>query len=97
MVNQLLAQQQQTMVMANFDYFRLQMCIFDGIIFDNFVFEFWAAQLLLINLNQNMTHEDITLKHHVDNLHKFKTNVPAICTGVSIHGTNIATVGEDGR
>lgn len=57
----------------------------------------FAAQLILINLNQNMTQENITVKHQVDNLHKFKTNVPAACTGISIHETNIATVGEDGR
>lgn len=44
-----------------------------------------------------MTHEDITVKHKVENLHKFKTNAPAVCTGISIHETNIATVGEDGR
>lgn len=58
---------------------------------------FWTDQLLLLNLNHGLTHESITIKHKIDNLHKYKTNTPAVCSALSVHETNIATVGEDGR
>ncbi|XP_055325450.1 nucleoporin Nup43 [Sitodiplosis mosellana] len=54
------------------------------------------VQLLLINLNHGLTHESITVKHQIEQLHKYKTNTPAVCSGLSVHETNIATVGEDG-
>lgn len=56
-----------------------------------------TAQLLLINLNYGLTHESITIKHQIEQLHKYKTNVPAVCSGLSVYETNIATIGEDGR
>lgn len=56
-----------------------------------------TVQLLLINLNYGLTHESITVKHQIEQLHKYKTNAPAVCTGISVYETNIATVGEDGR
>lgn len=58
---------------------------------------FLTDQLLFVNLNHGLTHESITIKHKIDSLHKYKTNTPAVCSALSVHETNIATVGEDGR
>lgn len=56
-----------------------------------------TAQLFFLNLNYGLTHESITIKHQIDQRHKYKTNTPAVCSGLSVHETNIATIGEDGR
>lgn len=56
-----------------------------------------SAQILLLSLDRNLTNEDITVKHQIENLHKYSENSPAICSDISVHETNIATVGEDGR
>lgn len=61
------------------------------------VFLSFLAQLLFINLSKSLTHAEIEEKHRIDNLHKFKTGVPAVCSAISVFDTNIATVGEDGR
>lgn len=56
-----------------------------------------AAQLLFLHLNPNASQNNLTQKHQIENLHKFGNGSSAICTGLSIHELNIATVGEDGR
>lgn len=58
---------------------------------------YFAAQVMLLTLERNVTNETITIKHTIENLHKYSANIPAICSAVSVHETNIATVGEDGR
>lgn len=56
------------------------------------------AQILLINLNNQVNQNHLTVTKQVDNLHKYPhNNAPAVCTGLSVHDLNIATVGEDGR
>lgn len=75
-------------------------------LFSNFPFKTFSkkhssflrtAQLLLIDLNHGITNENITVKHQIDQLHKYEVNTPAVCSGLSVHETNIATIGEDGR
>lgn len=57
-----------------------------------------VAQLILIDLNHGLTHDDsIAVKHQIQHLHKYQMNTPAICSGLSVYETNIATIGEDGR
>lgn len=63
---------------------------------NNILFNF-VAQLLFINYNTNVSQNNLTQKHQLENLHKYENNLPAACTGLSIHELNIATVGEDGR
>lgn len=58
---------------------------------------FFVAQLLLIDLNHGLTNDSISVKHQIEHLHKYEINTPAVCSGLSIHETNIATIGEDGR
>lgn len=60
----------------------------------SFVF---SVQLYLVNLNHGLTNESITIKHKIEQLHKYKTGTPAVCSGMAVHESNIATVGEDGR
>lgn len=56
-----------------------------------------AAQVLTLTLDRNVTGETIAIKNRIENLHKYSDGSPAICSGISVHETNIATVGEDGR
>lgn len=48
-------------------------------------------------INRDMEKNNLRVNHRFNNLHKFKTGDPALCTGVSIHGDSLATIGEDGR
>lgn len=58
----------------------------------------FSAQVLFINLNNQVSQNNLTVKNQVGNLHKYPCNdAPAVCTGLSVHDLNIATVGEDGR
>lgn len=61
-------------------------------------FSVFSAQVLFINLNNQVSQNNLTVKNEVSNLHKYAYNdAPAVCTGLSVHDLNIATVGEDGR
>lgn len=51
-----------------------------------------------MDLNHGLANDDnIAVKHQIEHLHKYQTNTPAICSGLSVYETNIATIGEDGR
>lgn len=65
--------------------------------FSNSLIFLRAAQLYLIDMNHGITQDSITVKHKIEHLHKYEVNTPAVCSGLSVHGTNIATIGEDGR
>lgn len=61
-------------------------------------FSVFTAQLLFINLNNQVSQNNLTVKNEVSDLHKYQYNdAPAVCTGLSVHDLNIATAGEDGR
>lgn len=50
-----------------------------------------------IYLNRDMERNNLNENFRFENLHKFKTNDPALCTGLSVHEDAIATIGEDGK
>lgn len=57
-----------------------------------------AGRLSLFNVHQAVEEDQIRRIAHSERLHEFKcsqTNAP--CTAISVYGTDIATVGEDGR
>lgn len=56
-----------------------------------------SAQVIFFHLNPNVSQGNLTQKHQLENLHKYDNQSAAVCTGLSIHELNIATVGEDGK
>lgn len=54
----------------------------------------------LISLDREKDEDNLQERHRFDSLHKFDTFSSlnaAPCTGLSVHDTDVATVGEDGR
>lgn len=55
------------------------------------------GQVNLFNINRDLSANNLVQKHAFKGLHKFQGNAVAPCTDLSVHGNNLATVGEDGR
>lgn len=51
----------------------------------------------LIWINRDIEKNNLNETSRFQNLHKFKTGDPALCTGLSIHDDSVATIGEDGK
>lgn len=61
------------------------------------LFFFFSGSLTLLNINENLAHNNLTEKRRLDRLHKFASNGDnAPCTGLSVSDQSVATVGEDG-
>lgn len=59
---------------------------------------FYAKGLVnLFNINRDLAANNLVRRHAFEGLHKFQGNSPAPCTGISVCGNSVATVGEDGR
>lgn len=48
-------------------------------------------------INRDIERNNIRENFRFDNIHKFKTGDPALCTGLSLHEDSVATIGEDGK
>lgn len=49
-----------------------------------------------VYLNRDLEKNNLHENFRFGDLHKFKTNDPAVCTGLSVFEDSIATIGEDG-
>lgn len=48
-------------------------------------------------INRDIERDNLRENCRFENLHKFKTGDPALCTGISIHEDSVCSIGEDGR
>lgn len=48
-------------------------------------------------INRDAERDNLRENKRFENLHKFTTGDPALCTGISIHDDSVCSIGEDGK